>query len=67
LVVPTNAEQDSKPNLTLPRGALVQLMMGYAGWRELKALYPDVAVEPVLVPLVDVLFPQRSLWSAMYI
>ncbi|KAF7341104.1 hypothetical protein MVEN_01844600 [Mycena venus] len=66
-VAPANAQQDPKPNLTLPRGALVQLMMGYAGWRELKALYPDVAIEPAVVPLVDVLFPKRSFWSALYI
>ncbi|KAJ6537615.1 hypothetical protein B0H19DRAFT_371863 [Mycena capillaripes] len=63
----TNAKEDSKPNLSLPRGALVQLMMGYVGWRELKAVFPDVAVEPAVVPLVDVLFPKRSMWSAMYI
>lgn len=56
-----------EPNLSLPRGALVQLMMGYTGWRELKALFPDVAVEPAVVPLVDVLFPKRQMWSAMYI
>jgi hypothetical protein len=35
-------------------------MMGYAGWKELKVLFPDVAVEPVVVPLVEVLFPKRS-------
>jgi hypothetical protein len=41
-------------------------MVGYAGWRELKALFPDVAVEPAVVPLVDVLFPKRNVWSGMY-
>jgi hypothetical protein len=53
----------AEPNLSLPRGALVQLMMGYAGWKELKALLPDVAVEPAVVPLVEVLFPKRSVYD----
>ncbi|KAK7038311.1 hypothetical protein R3P38DRAFT_2905563 [Favolaschia claudopus] len=55
-----------KPNLTLPQGALIQLMMGYKGWRELKEVYPDVAVEPAVVPLVDVLFPKRRVWAGLY-
>jgi hypothetical protein len=42
-------------------------MMGYAGWREMKCLFPDVAVEPAVVPLVDVLFPKRSFSAAMYL
>jgi hypothetical protein len=42
-------------------------MMGYAGWRELKAVFPDVAVESTVVPLVDVLFPTRSVSAALYI
>ncbi|KAJ7879055.1 hypothetical protein B0H14DRAFT_3435292 [Mycena olivaceomarginata] len=67
LVAPANTEKDPKPNLTLPRGALTQLMMGYAGWRELKAVFPDVAVESTVVPLVDVLFPTRSVSAALYI
>ncbi|KAJ7926170.1 hypothetical protein B0H13DRAFT_1972934, partial [Mycena leptocephala] len=66
-VGPANAEQDPKPNLSLPRGALVQLMMGYTGWRELRAVLPDVAVESGVVPLVDVLFPKRQMGSAIYI
>ncbi|KAJ7080069.1 hypothetical protein C8R43DRAFT_965755, partial [Mycena crocata] len=44
---------------------LMQLMMGYAGWRDLKATTPDVGVEPAAVPLVDVLFPKRSVGTAL--
>ncbi|KAJ7919654.1 hypothetical protein B0H13DRAFT_1868413 [Mycena leptocephala] len=50
----------SKPTLSLPRGALTQLLLGYASWNELKVLSPDVAVEPSVVPLVEVLFPKRA-------
>ncbi|KAJ6455566.1 hypothetical protein C8R47DRAFT_1166011 [Mycena vitilis] len=49
----------SKPTLSLPHGALIQLLLGYRSWEELKAAFPDVSVEPALVPLVDVLFPKR--------
>ncbi|KAJ7270188.1 hypothetical protein C8J57DRAFT_305219 [Mycena rebaudengoi] len=54
-----------KPHVSLPRGALTQLLMGYAGWRELKALSPDVIVEPAVLPLVEVLFPRRNVGSTM--
>ncbi|KAJ7649024.1 hypothetical protein DFH06DRAFT_1208800 [Mycena polygramma] len=49
----------SKPTLSLPHGALIQLLLGYRSWEELKAAFPDVSVEPALVPLVEVLFPRR--------
>ncbi|KAJ7119554.1 hypothetical protein C8R44DRAFT_877974 [Mycena epipterygia] len=64
--VSVESSAERKPGLSLPRGALVQLMMGYAGWRELKDVFPDVVVEPALVPLVEVLFPKRSVGSTMY-
>ncbi|KAJ7126160.1 hypothetical protein C8R44DRAFT_874538 [Mycena epipterygia] len=64
--VEPSAERKPGVGLSLPRGALVQLMMGYAGWRELKDIFPDVAVEPALVPLVEVLFPKRSVVSTMH-
>ncbi|KAJ7121734.1 hypothetical protein C8R43DRAFT_74001 [Mycena crocata] len=66
-VEPAVSGQGTKPNLSLPRSTLVQLMMGYAGWRELKATTPDVGVEPAVVPLVDVLFPKRSVGTALYL
>ncbi|KAJ6453897.1 hypothetical protein C8R47DRAFT_1167669 [Mycena vitilis] len=50
---------ESKPTLSLPQGALIQLLLGYATWAELKAIFPDVSVDPVVVPLVDLLFPKR--------
>ncbi|KAK7038306.1 hypothetical protein R3P38DRAFT_3182399 [Favolaschia claudopus] len=56
-----------KPNVTLPGPALVQLMMGYVGWRELKSMLPDVWLEPAVVPLVDVLFPRREVCMGLYI
>ncbi|KAJ7101888.1 hypothetical protein C8R44DRAFT_348668 [Mycena epipterygia] len=52
-----DAPEGSKPTLALPRGALIQLLLGYAPFAELKRIFPDVAVEPALAPLVDVLFP----------
>ncbi|KAF8205460.1 hypothetical protein K438DRAFT_1963903 [Mycena galopus ATCC 62051] len=57
-MAPADTKQDPKPNLSLPRGALVQLLMGYLSWRELKAVFPDVAVEPAVVPL-----PFASAWA----
>ncbi|KAJ7706723.1 hypothetical protein B0H17DRAFT_1192299 [Mycena rosella] len=56
----------SSPERHPPRGALVQPMMGYAGWRELKDVVPGAAVEPAAAPLVEVLFPKRSVGSTMY-
>ncbi|KAJ7726151.1 hypothetical protein DFH07DRAFT_244910 [Mycena maculata] len=53
-------ESNARPNLSLPRGALVQLMLGYMGWGELKSVFPDVVVEPAVVPLVEALFPKRE-------
>ncbi|KAJ7627787.1 hypothetical protein DFH06DRAFT_1304459 [Mycena polygramma] len=50
---------ESKPTLSLPQGALIQLLLGYASWSELKAIFPDVSVDPAVVPLVEVLFPKR--------
>ncbi|KAJ6622992.1 hypothetical protein B0H10DRAFT_2012273, partial [Mycena sp. CBHHK59/15] len=35
------ATAEHQPNVSLPRGALVQPLMGYAGWRALKDVFPD--------------------------
>ncbi|KAF7366152.1 GNAT family N-acetyltransferase [Mycena venus] len=64
-VAPAIAGQAPKPNVSLPRVPLIQLMMGYAEWQELKALFPDVAIEPAVQPLVEILFPKRHLGSTM--
>ncbi|KAJ7466144.1 hypothetical protein B0H11DRAFT_2048605 [Mycena galericulata] len=64
-VAPAIAGQASKPNVSLPRVPLIQLMMGYVEWQELKALFPDVAIEPAVQPLVEILFPKRHLGSTM--
>ncbi|KAJ6586344.1 hypothetical protein DFH09DRAFT_255372 [Mycena vulgaris] len=66
-VAPADSGAHTKPNVSLPHCALVQLLMGYARWDELKRLFPDVAVEPAAVPLVEVLFPKRSVGSTMYL
>ncbi|KAJ7777528.1 hypothetical protein DFH07DRAFT_1056377 [Mycena maculata] len=64
-VAPAIAGQAPAPNVSLPRVPLIQLMMGYAEWQELKALFPDVAIEPAVQPLVEILFPKRHLGSTM--
>ncbi|KAJ7680072.1 hypothetical protein B0H17DRAFT_1138830 [Mycena rosella] len=45
---------------SLPRGALIQLLLGYAAFPALQALFPDAVVEPAMLPLVEVLFPPRE-------
>jgi hypothetical protein len=54
------------PNISLPHGCLVQLMMGYRSWEELCVSVPDVMADPALVPLIDILFPKMSLASSLY-
>ncbi|KAJ7121730.1 hypothetical protein C8R43DRAFT_1136415 [Mycena crocata] len=64
---PWQARNRVQPNISLPRGTLVQLTLGYAGWRELKDTTPDVSVEPAVVPLPEVLFPKPSIGSEVFI
>jgi hypothetical protein len=56
----------SGPNVSLPHGALVQLLMGYRSWAELRAFVPDAIADPALVPVLEILFPKLSLGSALY-
>ncbi|KAJ7031272.1 hypothetical protein C8F04DRAFT_1186122 [Mycena alexandri] len=67
IVSAANAKSDPDQKVSLPRAALIQLLMGYASWCELKKIFPDVAVEPAAVPLVEVLFPKRSVSSSMHL
>lgn len=54
------------PNVVLPHGALIQLLMGYKTWSQLKDFHPDVAAIPALVPMLEVLFPKLTLGSSLY-
>ncbi|KAJ6539832.1 hypothetical protein DFH09DRAFT_1368655 [Mycena vulgaris] len=60
ITVAEDGDRAAKPAPSLTRGALVQLLLGYASFAALQALQPDVAVEPALLPLVEVLFPPRQ-------
>ncbi|KAJ7465989.1 hypothetical protein FB451DRAFT_1261539 [Mycena latifolia] len=55
-----DGDRDTRPTLTLPRGALVQLVLGYASLPALQAILPDAAADPTVLPLVEVLFPPRQ-------
>ncbi|CAK5277116.1 unnamed protein product [Mycena citricolor] len=57
--------REVEPNVMMPRAALIQLCMGYLEWRELKAVFSDFSVEGGVLPLVEVLFPKRSLGSVV--
>lgn len=56
----------SGPNVSLPLGALTQLLMGYRVWKDIRPCFPDAVASPHLVPLVEVLFPKLELGSSMY-
>lgn len=56
----------SGPNVSLPRGALTQLLMGYRVWKDLRSGFPDAVASPHLVPLLEVMFPKLELASSMY-
>ncbi|KAJ7465969.1 hypothetical protein FB451DRAFT_1486183 [Mycena latifolia] len=55
-----DGDRDTRPTLTLPRGALVQLLLGYASLSALQVLLPDAAADSAVLPLMEVLFPQRQ-------
>ncbi|KAJ7154138.1 hypothetical protein C8R46DRAFT_1356888 [Mycena filopes] len=67
VVAAANTQPDSEQKISFPRVALIQLLMGYANWCELKKVFPDVSLQPAVVPLVEVLFPKRSVSSSMHL
>lgn len=59
-------EGGAGPNVKMPQGALTQVMLGYAGWEELKRTVPDVAIHRSVVRVVEILWPKREMGGYLF-
>lgn len=61
------SDLDKGLQIVAPRGALIQMLMGFSAWRELRRSIPDLVVHPAVVPVFEILFPKIFGEGDMYV